>query len=225
MENLFEKVDLNLCQEVECRLCDTLTSEQLISYVSEKGYNGVYGLTHERFNQIVKWFVDGKIKLVNSAWKNKPEEWRNMSKKPLFVNAENYKLIETLKKNKKDWDENWREYQEKYPIWGTNYIQSKFWMGEMCSRNTKLILNDAYFSNLKVKPFQFLLAVYPDKDNFSLNDYGQEYLFEFNGEDKNTVFVEEFKECICSHIARQLLDERIKQLMEEETTKIVSLFK
>lgn len=227
MDRLFEITDNELFGSVTKQLQETLTTEELMSYMDQ--FSGRYGVTHEFYNTVCEWYVDGKIKLVRSAWKDEPEEWRHLSHWPKFINVKNYLKIRELRKDKKDWEKNWRDYDDKYPIYGDvkfrndSYCHSEFWMGEYHSRNTYLHINHAVFSKAKMDKYQFMIEVVRNKENF-YSDFGQEYVFEFTGEDSKKTFVEEFRSKICASIAGNLIEKRHQQLLQDETNKTTALF-
>lgn len=224
---IFEQTDYQIVSSVAKRLEETLTSEQLISCMDI--IHGTYGLTHDEYDSICEMLANGKIRLVNSAWGTQPEDYiiriYNLGKKPKFIHVENYKKMKELRKNKADWDKNWREYFDKYKVRDFDgYNKLCFYMGEHFSRNGKLSLNKCYSDNLKLKKFQFMIHVLKDKDSWSNENLGQEYVFEFIGENSQIEFVEHFRTIICRELAEQLVCERQKQLLEEEVSKTTALF-
>lgn len=226
MNELFEQTDYQIVSAVAERLKNTMTTEQLIAYMDK--FSGHYGLTHERYDSICEMLSNGKIRLVNSSWGQKPEDYikeiYKLGEKPKFIHVENYKKINELHKNKKDWNENWREYMENYKVSDFDgYNQITFYVGEHFSRNAKLYLNYGGI-NLKVKKFQFMVNVLKDKDSWSSTNLGQEYVFEFVGETPEKDYVETFRGLICRNLAEQLVSERQKQLLEEEVCKTTALF-
>lgn len=224
---IFEQTDYQIVLAVEKRLEETLTTEQLISCMDS--VYGTFGLTQERHSSICEMLANGKIKLVNSAWIEKPEDWvanlYKLGKKPKYIHVDNYKKMKELRKNKDDWDKNWRDYIDKYEYEGFEcYNQTSFYVGEHCSRNSKLVLNRGFLNNLKLKKFQFMIEVFKDEESWSSTNLGQEYVFEFVGENSQNEFVETFRSLICRNLAEQLVNERQKQLLEEEVCKTTALF-
>lgn len=224
---IFEQTDYQIVSAVAERLENTLTTEELIPYMEK--YKGSCGLTRERYTSICDMFTEGKIRLVKSAWSNQPKDYikeiYHLGAKPKFIHVENYKKINELKKNKKDWDENWRDYMEKYKVKDfEGYNQICFYAGEHYSRNARLYLNYGGITDFKVNKFQFVVEVFRDKDSWSSTNLGQEYVFEFVGENSQAEFVEHFRAIICRELAEQLVCERQKQLLEEEVSKTTALF-
>ena len=175
------------------------------------------------YNGICDMLLSGKIRLVDTAWKNEPDN-SFTPKKPTFINLENYKIVGELKKDKRDWERNWREYQDKYPVRGRYDNKAEFWMGEACSRNMDMVINKSYLSRLTLNPFQFMLVVYKNKESYSYDDYGQEYIFEFTGEDSKTKFVEYFRDKICRDMAEKLMGKRREKFVEDESNRIIMLY-
>lgn len=228
MEGIFEYIDYELISAVAKRLEETLSSVQLVSCM--KNFHEAFGLTHERYDSICEMLANGKIRLVDSAWSNKPEDYivslYNLGDKPKFINVENYKKIKELRSNKSDWDKNWREYIDRYVVSNDScYNDISFYVGEHYARNAKIALNSYFPTDLEVKTFQFMVMVYRDNESWSrTTDLGQEYVFEFVGNNPEIDFVEAFRSTICRKLAERLVTERKKQLLEEEVVKTTSLF-
>lgn len=219
MNGNFEIDEYEILISVTTELVNSLTTEQLISYMDK--FSGRYGITHEMYSDFCEMYVNGEIKLIKSSWKKEPESWTSLPKTPKFIHKENFKKTKELRKNKRDWENHWREYNEKYPVRDESCNKAEFWMGEDFSRNAFLHINKTYSTEIKLKKFQFMIEVV-DQDKWS--GYGQEYVFKFVGDDAQTKFVEKFRRKICNDIAKKLISKRHDQLLEEETKKTVALF-
>lgn len=221
MTKFYESIDSEIFRATTRKLIERLTSEDLITYMEQ--FQGRSGVTHEMYNGICDMLLSGEIRLVDTAWKNEPGNGFT-PKKPTFINLENYKIVGELKKDKRDWERNWREYQDKYPVRGRYDNKAEFWMGEACSRNMDMVINKSYLSRLTLNPFQFMLVVYKNKESYSYDDYGQEYIFEFTGEDSKTKFVEYFRDKICRDMAEKLMGKRREKFVEDESNRIIMLY-
>lgn len=227
MEGIFEYMDYELVSAVAKRLEETLSSTQIAYCMND--FHEAFGLTHEMYKSVCELLANGKIRLVDSAWSNKPEDYivslYGIENKPKFISIENHKKINELKSNKSDWDKNWREYLDKYDVSNSpSYNNISFYIGEDYARNAKIALNSYFPSDLEVKPFQFMVMVYRNKEGWSRTDLGQEYVFEFVGNHPEIEFVEYFRSNICQKLAKRLVNERKKQLLEEEVVKTTELF-
>lgn len=218
--NLFENTDNSLHRAVSMCLKDTLSTEQLISHVDEFG--GMCVLTRKFYNNIEKWYADGKIRLVDSIWDYKPDAWLHLPEKPEFLNIENYRKINELSKNKNDWNDNWIKYTRDFPFYNNGDCHPTFYMSD--AKNARMFVNKSWGTKLKMENFQFLIVVLRDSESYSSKNIGQEYLFEFTGKNPKETFVEKFRDVECSDIASNLIEKRKEQLLEEEVSKTISLF-
>lgn len=219
MYDFYEHIDDEIFGSITKKLIESVTTDALITYMEQ--YRELTKVSHETYDKICEMLASGEIRLVDSAWKSEPESYLSYPKKPGFINVENYKKINELRKDKRDWEKNWREYDDKYPIRASYDNKAEFWMGEYFSRNLHMHINSAMISELKVEKFQFMLEVLRNNDSWYSSNYGQEYIFEFTGEDSKTKFVEFFRERICKDMAKKLMAKRREQLIEEESNKAI----
>lgn len=222
MNKYFESIDFYIFNAIVKKLVSDVTTEGLIEYMDQ--FSGRYGITHETYKNICDMLVSGEIILVDSAWKKDPgpNNYFGYPKKPNFINVENYKITEELRKDKRNWESKWREYDEKYPVCGCFDNKIEFWMGEACSRNSWLYINKTFLTEIELGKFQFMLETPRNKESYSYDDYGQEYVFEFTGEDSQKKFVEYFRNKICTDMANKLMTKLHEKRVEEEANKAIS---
>lgn len=219
MYDFYEHIDDEIFGRITKKLIESVTTDALITYMEK--YRELTKVSHETYDKICEMLASGEIRLVDSAWKYEPDNYLSYPKKPGFINVENYKKINELRKDKRDWEKNWREYDDKYPIRASYDNKAEFWMGEYFSRNLHMHINSAMISKLKCEKFQFMLEVLKKNDGWCSSNYGQEYIFEFTGEYSKTKFVEFFRERICKDMAKKLIEKRREQLIEEESDKAI----
>jgi hypothetical protein len=191
------------------------TTKEQLKEISQV-YSDSRKLLHEEYSEIIELVANDKLKVVRSEYRPKPDSGEN----PVFVDVEKYKKLESLRKDKNDWDKNWSKYNTMYDPYSQNGI-------DICSdiSNAKLLFGDCAKAKLQdnTNPWEFVIEVQGYEYGIGTRALRKIFVFSPTCEDKQGFFAEIFKPYILRSFSNTCAELRITTELEKYADESINL--